>query len=77
MIRATFYREDDMPKLKTNRSVKKRMRITKSGKIKHFKAGRGHLLTLKSSKRKRHMGKAGYIEGGERHSIMRLLPYGA
>jgi len=66
-----------MPKLKTNRSAKKRMRITKSGKIKHFKAGRGHLLTLKSSKRKRHLGKASYIEGGEAVSIRKMLPYGA
>ena len=66
-----------MPKLKTNRSAKKRMRITKSGKIKHFRAGRGHLLTLKSSKRRRHLGKAKYIEGGEAKSIRKMLPYGA
>ena len=66
-----------MPKLKTNRSAKKRLRISKTGKIKHFKAGRGHLLTLKSSKRKRHLGKPGYIEGGEAVSIRKILPYGA
>ena len=66
-----------MPKLKTNRSAKKRIRITKSGKAKHFKASRSHLLTGKSNKRKRHMGKAGYIEGGELVSIHKMLPYGA
>ena len=66
-----------MPKLKTNRSAKKRFRITKTGKIKHFKAGKGHLLTLKSSKRRRHLGKASYIEGGEAVSIRKILPYGA
>jgi large subunit ribosomal protein L35 len=66
-----------MPKLKTNRSAKKRIRITKSGKAKYFKAGRGHLLTGKSSKRKRNMGADGYIESGELKSIHKMLPYGA
>jgi large subunit ribosomal protein L35 len=66
-----------MPKLKTNRSAKKRIRITKSGKAKYFKAGRGHLLTGKSSKRKRTMGNDGYIESGELKSIHKMLPYGA
>ena len=66
-----------MPKLKTNRSVKKRIRVTKTGRFKHFKAGRGHLLTGKRSKRKRHLGRPGYIEGGEKHSLAKMLPYGA
>lgn len=66
-----------MPKLKTNRSVKKRIRITKSGKAKHFKSGRRHLLVGKSSKRKRHLGKAGYVSKGELEMIHTILPYGA
>lgn len=66
-----------MPKLKTNRSVKKRIRITKSGKAKHFQAGRGHLLTGKSSKRKRHLCRAAFVSKGEMVSINKLLPYGA
>jgi len=66
-----------MPKLKTNRSVKKRMRFTKTGKIKHFKAGRWHLLTSKRSKRKRLLGKAAFVLGGEAKSIRKILPYGA
>lgn len=66
-----------MPKLKTNRSAKKRIRISKTGKVKHFKASRGHLLTSKSSKRKRLLGRAGYIVSGEIVSIRKMLPYGA
>lgn len=66
-----------MPKLKTNRSAKKRIRITKSGKAKHFKASRGHLLTGKASKRKRLLGRPGYIVSGELVSIHKMLPYGA
>jgi large subunit ribosomal protein L35 len=66
-----------MPKLKTLKSAQKRIRVTKSGKAKHFKASRRHLLTSKNSKRKRLLGKAGYIEGGELKSIYKMLPYGA
>ena len=66
-----------MPKLKTNRSAKKRMRVTKTGKIKHFKAGRGHLLVLKRSKRKRQLGKPGYVSDTQRKTMHLLLPYGA
>jgi large subunit ribosomal protein L35 len=66
-----------MPKLKTNRSAKKRIRITKSGRAKYFEAGRGHLLTGKNAKRKRNMGNDGYIDSGELKSIHKMLPYGA
>jgi large subunit ribosomal protein L35 len=66
-----------MPKLKTNRSAKKRIRITKSGKAKHFRAGKGHLLTGKRSKRKRLLGKPAYVAKGELKSIHKMLPYGA
>lgn len=66
-----------MPKLKTNRSVKKRMRMTKSGKFKRFKAGKKHLLKLKSSSRKRSLGKGTYVKKSFQHIIEQLLPYGA
>ena len=66
-----------MPKLKTRKSAKKRMRVTKSGKIKHFKAGRGHLLTGKRSKRKRQLRRPGYVSDRDRRAIELLLPYGA
>ncbi len=66
-----------MPKLKTNRSAKKRIRITKTGKGKHFKAYRSHLLTGKRAKRKRQLGKPAFISKGEMKSINKMLPYGA
>ena len=66
-----------MPKLKTSKSVKKRMRISKRGKIKHFKAGKRHLLGGKSSKRKRQLGKPGYVSHADAPAIRLLLPYGA
>ena len=46
-----------MPKLKTRKSVKKRIKVTKRGKVKVKKSFSGHLLTGKSRKRKRHLKK--------------------
>ena len=66
-----------MPKLKSNKGARKRIRITKSGKIKHFKAGRRHLLGGKRSKRKRLLGRAAYVSKADESAIRLLLPYGA
>lgn len=44
-----------MPKLKTRKAVKKRIKVSKRGKVKVKKSFSGHLLTGKSRKRKRHM----------------------
>lgn len=44
-----------MPKVKTNSSAKKRFKVTGSGKITHQKSFKRHILTKKSSKRKRGM----------------------
>ncbi len=65
-----------MPKLKTNKSVKKRFRLTKTGKLKRFRAGRRHLLSSKSSDRKRSLRKSVLVEGMEKKIIKKLLPYG-
>jgi large subunit ribosomal protein L35 len=66
-----------MPKLKTSKSAKKRIRISKTGKIKHWKAGRRHLLGGKRSKRKRQLGRPGYLSKADESAIRLLLPYGA
>ncbi len=66
-----------MPKLKTSKSVKKRIRFSKTGKIKHFKSGRRHLLSGKAPKRKRQLSKAGYVSKADKQAIRLLLPYGA
>lgn len=42
-----------MPKMKTKKALRKRFRKTATGKIVHLGAGRGHLLSCKSRKRKR------------------------
>ena len=65
-----------MPKLKTNRSLRKRLRFTKSGKLKKRSCGRQHILGKKSRKRKRKLRKSGYLSGGNAKKLRRLLPYG-
>lgn len=44
-----------MPKAKTHKGIKKRFKLTASGKVKHKKAFRGHILSSKTAKRKRHL----------------------
>ncbi len=49
------------PKMKSNRSAKKRFSITSDGLIKHSSKGRRHGLSNKSRKRKRQLLKGGYL----------------
>ena len=44
-----------MPKMKTHKSMRKRFRVTANGKLKRRQAGKKHLLSHKSGKRKRHL----------------------
>lgn len=62
--------------LKTNRAVRKRVRLTKKGKIKRTRANKGHILTKKSRKRKRHLRKAALVSRADYRRSRRLLPYG-
>ena len=50
-------------KNKTNKSVKKRIKVTGSGKLKHAKVGKRHLNAHMSGKRTRQLRQAGVIEG--------------
>ena len=42
-----------MPKMKSKSAVKKRFKVTATGKIKHHRSGHNHNLTKKNAKRKR------------------------
>lgn len=44
-----------MPKMKTHKGSKKRFRVTATGKLKRRQAGKKHLLSHKTGKRKRHL----------------------
>jgi len=65
-----------MPKLKTNKSVAKRFKITKNGKVKKRAAGRSHILGKKTRKAKRKLRQSSYLAPCEAKKIRRMLPYG-
>jgi len=65
-----------MPKLKSCRGAAKRFSILKSGKIKRKKAYHSHILTSKSTKRKRNLRQEAFIDARDVAQIRRLLPYG-
>jgi len=63
-----------MPKMKTHKGAKKRFKLTGSGKVKRMRAFKSHILTKKSSKRKRHLRQATTLTtNGEIKNIKRLL----
>ena len=64
-----------MPKLKTNRGAAKRFKVTKTGKIKRIKACKSHLLSKKTSKRKRRLRHPTVISSVDKTNIKRLIPY--
>ncbi|MDI6801800.1 MAG: 50S ribosomal protein L35 [Thermodesulfovibrionales bacterium] len=64
-----------MPKLKTHRGAAKRFKVTGTGKIKRYKAYKGHLLTGKSSKRTRGLRKSGLVPDVQVENVKKLLPH--
>ena len=50
-----------MPKMKTNRGAAKRFKLTANGKVKHKKSNHGHILTKKTTKRKRALRQSGEV----------------
>jgi large subunit ribosomal protein L35 len=62
-----------MPKIKTNRGARKRFRVTASGKIKRAKAYTSHILTKKSSKRKRKLRKSTVVSDADSRRVRRML----
>jgi large subunit ribosomal protein L35 len=64
-----------MPKLKSNRAAAKRFKATGSGKVKRRKAFTRHILTCKTRKQKRQLGKSAVVDASNERAIKRLLPY--
>ena len=64
-----------MPKLKTNRGAAKRFETTGGGKYKRSQSHLRHILTKKSTKRKRHLREPSLINKRDQASIKRMLPY--
>jgi large subunit ribosomal protein L35 len=64
-----------MPKMKTSRGAAKRFKTTGTGKIVRNKAYSSHILTKKSTKRKRNLRKSGLVDSANLKSVTKLIPY--
>lgn len=64
-----------MPKMKTNRGAAKRFKTTGSGKVVRNKAFANHILTKKTTKRKRNLRKSGLVDAANQQQVRRLIPY--
>jgi large subunit ribosomal protein L35 len=62
-----------MPKMKSNRGAAKTFRKTASGKVKRSKAYKSHILTTKSTKRKRGLRKSTLVSASQEKKIKRLI----
>ncbi|MGH2604128.1 MAG: 50S ribosomal protein L35 [Dehalococcoidia bacterium] len=65
-----------MPKMKTHKGMKKRFKVTATGKVKHKKAFRGHKLSHKGGKRRRQLRQDAIITGPAAKMIAAALSHG-
>ncbi|MDD3360130.1 MAG: 50S ribosomal protein L35 [Hespellia sp.] len=64
-----------MPKIKTKRAAAKRFKATGTGKLKRNKAFKSHILTKKSTKRKRNLRQATIADPTNVKTMKKVLPY--
>ena len=64
-----------MPKLKTHKGAAKRFKKTANGKVKRGRSHLRHILTSKSTKRKRKMRHGGLVSDGDLAKVLRMIPY--
>ena len=64
-----------MPKIKTHSGAKKRFKLSKNGKPIRSHAYKSHILTKKSTKRKRNLRKVSVADETNVRQIKRLVPY--
>ena len=65
-----------MPKMKSNRAAKKRFSLTGTGKVRRRRANHSHILTKKSTKRKRRLRRGVLLDNASANAVQRMLPYG-
>jgi len=62
-----------MPKMKTHKGIRKRMKRTRRGKVTRRRANRGHLMSGKSSKRKRQLRRKATVDKGQVKIYARVI----
>ncbi|MEK7269714.1 MAG: 50S ribosomal protein L35 [Planctomycetota bacterium] len=63
-----------MPKMKTRKALAKRFKKTATGKLLHWKAGRRHLMSGKSAKRRRRLRKTSRVFRPQEMALLKGLP---
>ncbi|HMV09828.1 MAG TPA: 50S ribosomal protein L35 [Cyclobacteriaceae bacterium] len=64
-----------MPKVKTKSGAKKRFKVTGTGKVKHKRAYKNHILTKKETKQKRRLGKKAIVKATDMKNVKFMLPH--
>jgi large subunit ribosomal protein L35 len=62
-----------MPKLKSSRALRKRIKVSGQGKLRRYRAGKSHLLSSKSRKRKRRLRRSTMVSGADLHRLKSIL----
>jgi large subunit ribosomal protein L35 len=73
LVLLTIKRLTTMPKIKTKSGAKKRFKVTGSGKIKRKHAFHSHILTKKSTKRKRNLVHDGLVSSSDMNRVTAML----
>ena len=62
-------------KMKTKKAAAKRFKVTGNGKLKRNKANKSHILTKKTTKRKRNLRKATLVDDTNVKTMKKIMPY--
>ena len=66
-----------MPKMKSHSGAKKRFKLTATGKVKRYSQNKSHILSKKSTTRKRRLRTGTYVSSTQEKTIKGLIPYKA
>lgn len=66
-----------MPKMKTHRGAAKRVKKTGTGKLKRMRSNKSHILTKKTTKRKRRLRQPDLVSKADAKKLNKILPYGS
>jgi len=70
------FKESKMPKMKTKSSVKKRFKLTASGKVRHPQAGKQHGMIKRTNKQIRNQRGTAILSDPDARIIKKMMPYG-
>ena len=64
-----------MPKMKSHSGAKKRFKLTATGKVKRGHQNKSHILSKKTTKRKRRLRTTTYVSQTQEKTVKSMIPY--